>query len=91
MKTIYIAIIYFVTIFIIFKILRYLKRKSKKKRIKVPEQLRKYLLKKYNYQCALCPSKISLETHHRDNNPSNNEESNLIITCHDCHRKHGKR
>ena len=90
MKTIYIAIlIYIIAIYIIFKILR--RFRKKKKRIVVPEQLRKELLKKYNHQCILCQSKISLETHHRDNNPSNNKETNLVIVCHDCHRKHGKK
>ena len=59
----------------------------------VSNWIRKYLFEKYKNKCAHCGWGISLpktgvpplEIHHVDNNPLNNEESNLILLCPCCH------
>jgi hypothetical protein len=43
-------------------------------------------LKKMYNDCSLCHSDVNLEMHHKDSNRDNNERSNLIILCRDCHR-----
>ncbi len=67
---------------------RWLKKRKLKKRITVSQTLREAIFIKYNYECALCRSDVSLEIHHRDNIPSNNKPDNLLPLCHNCHRKH---
>ena len=55
--------------------------------------IRKYLLKKYNYQCARCgwgeinpfTNSLPLEIEHIDGDFSNNSENNLTILCPNCH------
>jgi hypothetical protein len=43
--------------------------------------------KKYGYECAVCRRDECLEIHHRDSNPANNQDTNLIPLCHSCHLK----
>lgn len=43
-------------------------------------------IKKTNKECCLCKSTYKLEMHHKDKDTSNNERSNLIILCINCHR-----
>lgn len=38
-----------------------------------------------NYTCQCCNSVDKLEVHHIDSNRSNNDLSNLITLCHNCH------
>ena len=55
--------------------------------------VRNYLLGKYNYQCSRCgwdeknirTGKSPLEIDHMDGNWKNNEESNLVVLCPNCH------
>lgn len=55
--------------------------------------IRKYLLIKYNYQCARCnwceinprTGKSPLEVEHIDGNFKNNSEDNLVLLCPNCH------
>ena len=37
--------------------------------------------------CAHCGAKERLHVHHRDENPRNNEPSNLLTLCASCHKK----
>ena len=55
--------------------------------------LKRYLMDKYNHQCAKCgwkeknpyTQKIPLEVEHIDGNFQNNNEDNLILLCPNCH------
>ena len=57
------------------------------------DRIKKYLFKKYNYQCCKCgwhetnpfTNKIPLEVHHRDGDYTNNNEDNLELLCPNCH------
>ncbi len=72
---------------LITKLQLYLKQRGKKKRLHISEELRRKIFKKYKNACAVCPSRLCLEIHHRNNNPSDNDERNLILLCHHCHIK----
>jgi hypothetical protein len=37
--------------------------------------------------CEWCGSKRLLQRHHLDRNCSNNDKSNVVILCQDCHTK----
>ena len=55
--------------------------------------IKTYLFRKYNNKCAQCgwgeintyTRKIPLEVEHIDGNYKNNDESNLILLCPNCH------
>lgn len=57
------------------------------------QQIKKYMLNKYNHKCSRCQwgeinphtQRIPLELEHIDGNYKNNNESNLIILCPNCH------
>lgn len=66
---------------------------------KVPEELRvkrKHLSLKLRYEtiknhpfctvCGLTPDKVRLEVDHKDNNPTNNNETNLQVLCERCNK-----
>lgn len=57
-----------------------------KKRLSLPKSVTSSLLTKALYRCAVCPEhrRIS-DIHHIDEDPSNNDESNLIGVCKECH------
>ena len=38
-------------------------------------------------KCEICGRKKKLDIHHKDENPSNNVLSNLMVLCHSCHMK----
>ena len=41
-------------------------------------------------ECLSCGSTDNLELHHIDGNPRNNDSSNWLVLCRDCHvREHG--
>ena len=46
---------------------------------------KKRLLEAAAWSCERCGNQTTLELHHRDRNPSNNELSNLEILCRPCH------
>lgn len=64
-----------------------------KGKYQISAHLRRYLLEKYNYQCAKCgwgeinpyTNTIPLEIEHIDGNYANNSEENLIVLCPNCH------
>ena len=62
---------------------------SKKKllRLQLSPAYKAAILDIYNNECSICKSNISLEVHHRDSNNRNPSIENLIVLCHDCHRK----
>ena len=61
--------------------------KEKLKRKIIPEDLRREIFSKYNYECAVCSNKEGLHIHHKDKNSDNNSEDNLILLCSVCHKK----
>lgn len=64
-----------------------------KGKYQISSYIRRYLFKKYNNQCAKCgwsefnlwTGNIPLEIHHIDGDYTNNEESNLLLLCPNCH------
>jgi len=90
--TTYLTILITISILIFISILiqrfkRWLKKRKQKKRKHISEEVRGLILEEANNECILCKSNTSLEIHHRDSIPSNNKLDNLIVLCHDCHRK----
>jgi 5-methylcytosine-specific restriction endonuclease McrA len=61
----------------------------KKKRTKLPNTLWGRLFQEAGHHCAFCDETVvsSLEIHHIDGNPSNNDFENLILACASCHKK----
>lgn len=55
-----------------------------KARIAIPERTRTLVLREFNYRCALCGSDRP-QMHHLDQDPSNNEQLNLLPLCPNCH------
>jgi hypothetical protein len=53
--------------------------------------VKRYLMLTRDHACARCgltewlDKPIPLETHHKDGNPNNNEDSNLELVCPNCH------
>lgn len=58
--------------------------KLSKNRTTVPERVRVAVLKEFNHRCALCGADRP-QIHHIDEDPSNNENANLIPLCPNCH------
>lgn len=60
---------------------------------KISDNIRTYLLNKYNYKCQKCgwgeinpiTGKSPLEIHHKDGDKNNNKEENLELLCPNCH------
>ena len=50
----------------------------------VPKQVRESVLKEFNHRCAICGAGKP-QIHHIDQNSSNNEISNLLPLCPNCH------
>ena len=67
------------------------KKPVRKKRI--PKIGRKFLINKYGEKCMKCgweerniiSNAVPIQLHHIDGNDKNNEESNLILLCPNCH------
>ena len=59
------------------------------------ETISRYIRELFNYYCARCGTycrninnkKLTLQVHHIDENPSNNDLENLIPLCASCHLK----
>lgn len=56
----------------------------KKARPAIPRAIKDSVLNEFNHRCAIC-GKERPQVHHIDENPSNNESSNLIPLCPSCH------
>lgn len=53
-------------------------------RLKWP-QIRAQILERDGRRCVECLKTTALEVHHRDGDWRNNDPSNLIVLCNDCH------
>lgn len=51
-----------------------------KQRVSIPKMTKETVLKEFNYRCAICGADKP-HIHHIDENPSNNDISNLIPLC----------
>ncbi len=60
-----------------------------KKRRAIPKLVEKTIYQESDSSCSFCQEKqvASLEVHHIDSNPSNNDARNLIVVCGNCHSK----
>ncbi len=55
------------------------------------KNLKQIILKRDDYKCVECNSRIHLLIHHKDTNKKNNDPMNLQTLCKSCHGKlHGK-
>lgn len=59
----------------------------KTKRKNLTEEEKEMVFDKFNNECAVCGKKEGLHIHHKDENPSNNQMSNLVVLCGVCHKK----
>jgi len=48
-------------------------------------EIKSAILERDDYKCQRCDSKENLLVHHQDSNDRNNDSSNLIILCNNCH------
>lgn len=46
-----------------------------------------YLIKGKEKVCEVCGSTTNIDVHHKDSNPNNNDENNLLLVCRRCHMK----
>lgn len=60
-----------------------------KKRVSIPRVTEKSIYQEAGSTCAFCSENDvrSLQIHHIDDEPSNNEPSNLLLVCANCHTK----
>jgi hypothetical protein len=62
--------------------------KMAKQRIPIPEGVATTLLVASDRTCCVCNIQgLAVQIHHIDENPSNNEFSNLAVLCFECHEK----
>jgi hypothetical protein len=61
--------------------------KSNDKRRDITNDEKEGILTYYNNECAICRAKEGLHIHHKDKNPNNNQNDNLIVLCGVCHKK----
>ena len=58
----------------------------RKRRVNAPQAVVSSVLTKAFYRCAVCPEHRRMaDIHHIDEDPSNNDERNLIGVCKECH------
>jgi hypothetical protein len=62
------------------------KVKSKKIRIPITKKLREFVYERAEYRCEHCDNEIVQQVHHKDGDPANNEHSNLMAVCYNCHK-----
>ncbi len=55
-----------------------------KKRIDIPKKTRECVMSEYSHRCAICGTD-NPHLHHIDEDPSNNDQTNLIPLCPNCH------
>lgn len=64
-----------------------------KRRLRIPRSIRTKVLLRCEGKCEKCGEKLGdlvPDVHHKDGNPKNNDLSNLIVLCPNCHRKEEK-
>jgi hypothetical protein len=56
-------------------------------RVPIPAAVRREILIEASYRCAVprCMTPLAIDVHHIDENPANNDPSNLIALCPTCH------
>ena len=56
-------------------------------RVKIPPAVKREILIEASYRCAVprCMTPLAIDIHHIDENPANNDPSNLIALCPTCH------
>src|SRR3989338_7439916 len=59
----------------------------KSQRIAIREIDKEAIFRKFENKCAICGEVEGLHIHHKDKNPTNNREDNLIVLCGVCHKK----
>jgi 5-methylcytosine-specific restriction endonuclease McrA len=68
---------------------KYLRWKKKNQKpntnIKGWSVIRKNIIERDSYICRICGDDLDLHVHHIDSNRSNNDNSNLVTLCRDCH------
>ena len=57
------------------------------RRPKIPTEMRKIIFEVYEHKCLVCGEgrKYRLQIHHLDKIPSNNDITNLLLVCYECH------
>ena len=66
---------------------------GRKGKMSVSTHIRRYMFRKYNSCCCLCgwgeinksTGSTPLDLHHKDGDSTNNDESNLLLLCPNCH------
>lgn len=56
----------------------------KKTRVAIPKAVSESVMKEYHHKCAMC-GRHEPQLHHIDENPSNNDASNILPLCPNCH------
>jgi hypothetical protein len=59
-------------------------KNSAKKRVSIPSSVRDSVLREFHHRCAICGADRP-HIHHIDENPGNNDLSNLLPICPNCH------
>lgn len=57
------------------------------KRKALSDEEKEMIFDKFNNECVVCGKKEGLHIHHKDENSSNNQISNLVVLCGVCHKK----
>jgi hypothetical protein len=52
-----------------------------KKRTPIPDEVAALVMFEQGHRCCMCGSETSLQIHHIDENPSNNDRANLAVLC----------
>lgn len=55
-------------------------------RIPIPKGLKLKLVRERGGICQSCSEELYHQIHHIDGDPSNNDESNLLLVCYECHQ-----
>ena len=48
--------------------------------------MREFVYTRAEYRCEHCDEQGTQAIHHKDGNPANNDYSNLMAVCYDCHK-----
>lgn len=59
--------------------------KKKKERVPIPENIEATILYESDHTCCICHSNRTVQIHHIDGDPSNNDPDNLCVLCLLCH------
>lgn len=62
-------------------------RPQNKKRIPIPKQTKKMLVKVRGGMCEYCKEEIYQHIHHVNGDPTNNHPNNLMLVCFECHKQ----